>query len=165
MNFFLLDDSALVMRYALEPGTDLIDHLFRRVARDRLACLMLAVAEVLATLVRRRRSGRLTPVLFQGAVIHLRAELLQATDFVRWPVDNDLILASLPFVERYRLGAVDSTLIRVALNAAQAHLTAGHDLVLLTTKATLRRAARQEGIVTFNPETQSQTELDDLLGP
>jgi hypothetical protein len=66
MNFFLLDDAVLLKRYVLEPGTDVIDHLFRRVTRDRLACLMLGVAEVLATLVRRRRSGRLTAVLFQG---------------------------------------------------------------------------------------------------
>jgi hypothetical protein len=71
MNFFLLDDSALLKRYALEPGTDLIDHLFRMVTRDRLAGLMLGVAEAPATLVRRRRLGRLTPVLFQGTVLHL----------------------------------------------------------------------------------------------
>jgi predicted nucleic acid-binding protein len=164
MNFFLLDDRVLLKRYALEPGTDLIDHLFRQVTHDRLACLVLSVAEVLATLVRRRRSGRLTSVLFQAALLHLRAELLQPTDFVRWPVDNDLILAALPFVERYHLGAVDSALLCVALNAARIHRATGHDLALMTTKAGLRRAARQEGIVTFNPETQSRTALDDLLG-
>src|SRR5260370_42371337 len=118
MNVFLPDDRVLLKRYALEPGTDLIDHLSRQVTRNRLACLMLSVAEVLAALVRRRRSGRLTPVLFQGALIHLRAELLQATEFVRFPADNDLILASLPFVERYRLGALDSVLLRVAENAS-----------------------------------------------
>src|SRR5260370_39952918 len=121
MNVFLPDDRVLLKRYALEPGTDLIDHLSRQVTRNRLACLMMGVAEVLAALVRRRRGVRLTPVLFQGALIHLRAELLQATDFIRWPADNNLIVASLAFVERYRLGAVDSILLRVALNAAQAH--------------------------------------------
>jgi hypothetical protein len=165
MNFFLLDDSVLLKRYALEPGTDLIDNLFRQVTHDRLACLMLGVAEVLATLVRRRRSGRLTPVLFQGAVLHLRAELLQPTEFVRWPVDNNLLVASLPFIERYHLGAVDSVLLRVAVEAAQARRSTSNDLVLMTTKAAVRRAARREGIVTFNPETQSRTELDALLGP
>lgn len=163
MNFFLLDDRALLKRYALESGTELIDHLFRQVARGRLACLLLSVADVLAALVRRRRSGRLTPVLFQGALIHLRAELLQATELVRFPADNDLILAALPLVERYRLGAVDSVLLRVALNAAQAHRASGHDLVLMTTKVGLRRAARQEGIVTFDPEAQSPSALDSLL--
>src|SRR6266478_2211903 len=149
MNFFLLDDCVLLKRYALEPGTELLDRLFRQVTRDRLACLMLSVAEVLAALVRRRRSGRLTPVLFQGALIHLRAELLQATDLVQFPADNDLILASLPFVERYRLGAMDSALLRVALNAAQTQRAAGHDLVLMTSKVGLRGAAEQEGIATF----------------
>ena len=163
MNFFLLDDRVLLKRYALERGTDLIDYLFREVTRDRLACLMLSVAEVLAALVRRRRSGRLTPVLFQGALIHLRMELLQATEFVRFPADNDLILASLPLVERYRLGAVDSALLRVAVNAAQTHRASGHDLVLMTTKVGLRGAAQQEGIAAFDPETQSQSALDRLL--
>src|SRR5436190_21704181 len=100
MNFFLLDERVLFKRYALEPGTDLIDHLFQQVTRDRLACLMLSVAEVLAALIRQRRSGRLTSILFQGAVLHLRTELLPATEFVKWPADNDLVLAALPFVER-----------------------------------------------------------------
>jgi predicted nucleic acid-binding protein len=165
MNFFLLDGSVLFKRYALDQGTDLIDHLFRQVTRDRLACLMLSVAEVLAALVRRRRSGRLTAVLFQGALLHLRTELLPGTDFVKWPADNDLVLASLPLVERHRLGAVDSVLLRIALHAAQTRRAAGHDLVLMTTRAGLRRAARQEGIATFNPETQSLPDLDHLLEP
>jgi hypothetical protein len=34
----------------------------------------------------------------------------------------------------------------------------------MTTKAAVRKAARREGIVTFDPETHSQTELDALLG-
>jgi predicted nucleic acid-binding protein len=165
MNFFLFDERVLLKRYALEPGTELIDHLFRQVSADRLACLMWSVAEVLAALVRRRRSGRLSAVLFQGALLHLRTELLSATDFVKWPADNALVMAALPLVERYHLGAGDSVLLRVALNAAQTRRAAGHALVLMTTKPSLGRAARREGIETFDPETQSGTDLYHLLGP
>jgi hypothetical protein len=165
MNSFLLDEHVLFKRYALDPGTDLIDHLFRQVPRDRLSCLMLSVAEVLAALVRRRRSGRLNAILFQGALLHLRTELLSAPDFVKWPLDNALVFAALPLVERYHLGAVESVLLRVALNVAQARRTAGDDLVMMTTRAGLRTAAQREGILTFNPETQSLTDLDHLLRP
>jgi hypothetical protein len=80
-------------------------------------------------------------------------------------VDNNLLLASLPFVEKYQHGAAGSVLLRLALNVAQAHRTTGNDLVLMTTKAAVRRAAQQEGIISFNPERQSQADLDGLLGP
>ena len=41
----------------------------------------------------------------------------------------------------------------------------GDDLVLVASDQRLLRAAQAEGLVTFDPETQSQADLDALLMP
>src|SRR5262249_945605 len=66
----------VVKRYGLEPGAALVDHLFARAARDRLMCLMLGAAEVVAALARKRNGGRITPAVFASALVQLRAEVL-----------------------------------------------------------------------------------------
>ena len=40
----------------------------------------------------------------------------------------------------------------------------GDDLVLVTSDQRLLRAAQVEGVLTFNPETQTEGDLDALLG-
>jgi hypothetical protein len=163
MNFFLLDDRTLLKRYVLDSGTELIDYLFRQVSLDRLACSVLSVAEVFASLVRQRRQGRLTPTLFRGALLHFRTELLPARGLVKWPADHAVVVASLSFLEKHRLNVLDSIQIRAAVEIADIRRAEGHDLIILTAKAGLRRAARKEGIRTFDPEVQSRADLDVLL--
>jgi 3-hydroxyisobutyrate dehydrogenase-like beta-hydroxyacid dehydrogenase len=51
----------------------------------------------------------------------------------------------------------------MALDVATRRRAAGHDLVLMTTDPPLLRAARREGLTTFNPERQTQAELDALI--
>jgi hypothetical protein len=41
----------------------------------------------------------------------------------------------------------------------------GNDLVLVACDRRLLRAAQAEGLLTFDPENQTQPELDSLLGP
>ena len=41
---FYLDASALAKRYVVEQGTLVVNHLFRRVARDDMMCLTLGTA-------------------------------------------------------------------------------------------------------------------------
>lgn len=165
MNSFLLDARVLLKRFVLERGSDLVDHLFRRVSRERLSCLWLAVADVLASLVRRRRAGRPRPVLFEGALLHLRLDVTDAADFLKHPADNALVRSALPLIERYRLEAADAVLLRLGVDVTVGCRATGADLVLLTTDRGLSRAARREGLVTFNPEAQTQAELDALIGP
>ncbi len=57
MHRFLLDASAPAKRYAPEKGSDAVEHLFVNVGRNRLACILLGVGEVVAVLVRKRTKG------------------------------------------------------------------------------------------------------------
>jgi predicted nucleic acid-binding protein len=163
MNLFLVDASALVKRYAPEAGSALLGHLFTQAARDRLMCLMLGAAEVIATLVRKRNGGHITPAVFAVALIQFRGEVLDAVDFLKLPANNLLIGASLPLLDKHSLNATDAVLLQLAREQAQMLRTAGNDLVLFASDKRLLKGAQTEGLVTFDPETQTQPELDALL--
>lgn len=165
MNSFFLDASALAKRYTLEAGASLVDCLFDRVPRQRLMCLMLGAAEVVSVLVRRRNSGRLSPTLFAQGMHNFRAEVIEADDFTTLPVDDDLIDAALLLIERHSINATDSLVLRLCLDLADEVRRDGNNLVLVASDKRLTRAAADEGLVTFDPETQTQTDLDALLGP
>jgi predicted nucleic acid-binding protein len=165
MNSFLLDASALVKRYSPERGAPLVHHLFVRAARHRLRCLMLGAAEVVAALVRKRNGGRLTPPLFTVAMAELRAEVVMAADFQKLPADNPLINASLLLLEKYPINSSDAVVLQTALDLAPSLRLAGDDLVLVASDRRLLASARAERLLTFDPETQSQADLDALIGP
>jgi hypothetical protein len=55
--------------------------------------------------------------------------------------------------------------LRIALDLVSAFRSRGDDLVLVAADRRLLQAARAEGLVVFDPETQTQTELDMLLAP
>jgi len=163
MHIFLLDASALVKRYAPKPGDLLVDHLFASAARERLACLTLGAAEVAAVLVRKRNAGRLTSIQYAAALLRLRLEVIDALDFAKDPADDGPLLAALPFLDKYSLNATDALLLRIALDKAAFRRLTGDDVVLVTTDLRLARAAHAEGLLTFNPEMQTQADLDALL--
>jgi predicted nucleic acid-binding protein len=163
MNFFLLDASALVKRYDLEQGTPLVEHLFNVVARERLCCLMLGAAEVAAALVRKRNRGMLSPSMFVAAITRFSLEILRAFNFQKLPCDNSRIEASIPWSDLYALNSHDAVVLQTALDHAVSLRTQGNDLVLVAADTRLLRAAQAEGLHTFNPETQTQAELDALI--
>jgi predicted nucleic acid-binding protein len=165
MNFFLLDASALVKRYYAESGAVLVDHLFARASRDRLGCLMLGAAEVAATLIRKRNGGHITPAACAAAMAHFRKEVLAAADFTKHASDNSLIGTSILLLEKHPINSSDAILLQAALSLAPSLRSAGHNLVLMASDQRLLRAAQAEGLLTFNPETQTQADLDAFLGP
>jgi predicted nucleic acid-binding protein len=165
MNFFVFDGSALVKRYFPEPGTALVHHLFARASRDRLMCLMLGAAETAAALVRKKNQGAIDATMFLSATGRLKAEVLDPPDFLKLPSGNPLILASMRFLDRHAINATDAVVLEAALQLAVPTRAAGNDLVLVASDRRLLRAAQAEGLLTFDPENQTQSELDALLGP
>ncbi|HZT80878.1 MAG TPA: type II toxin-antitoxin system VapC family toxin [Gemmataceae bacterium] len=154
MNFFLFDGSALVKRYAPEPGKPLMDRLFTITSRDRLICLMIGGAEVAAALVRKRNSGAISPASFATVMADLRAEVLDALDLRKPESDNLLIGASIPLLDRHGINATDAVALQAALQLATELRAGGDDLVPVATDRRLLRAAQAEGLLTFDPETQ-----------
>jgi predicted nucleic acid-binding protein len=165
MNLFLFDASALVKRYAPETGAALVDHLFARAARARLLCLMLGAAEVAAALIRKRNGGQLSAAMFTLALAGLRAEIVDAADFLKLPVMNGAITAAFPLLEKYPINSTDAVVLRLSLEAATQLRPTGDDLVLVASDKRLLKAGQAESLATFDPETQTQAALDTLIGP
>ena len=163
MHAFLLDASALVKRYANETGAVVVDHLFAHATRDRLMCLMLGAAEVAAALVRKRNGGFITPTVFSAAMARLRTEVLTAEDLVKLPADNALITTAIPLSDKYAINANDAIVLQIALDLVAQRRTEGNTLVLVASDQRLLKAAQAEGLLTFDPERQTEVELDTLL--
>jgi predicted nucleic acid-binding protein len=165
MNQFLLDASALAKRYSLETGVDRMDHLFNNTSLDRLMCLMLGAAEVVSVLVRRRNGGVLSSATFSQAMNNLKSEVIDAADFNTLPMDNDLITAALPLIDQHAVNANDAVVLQASLDLAAQLRSQGDDLVLVASDQRLLKAAQAEGLLTFDPEKQTTTDLDALLAP
>ncbi len=146
-----------------EPGDILIDHLFDSVTPERMFVFNLGVAEVLSILVRKRNDWRLSAHAFTQALTDFSAEIIHATNLRQLAADNALVLAALPLIHAYSINATDAVVLRSALGLA-AHLRAsGDDIVLVAADHRLLKAARTEGLLTFDPEAQNQPDLDALL--
>jgi hypothetical protein len=61
------------------------------------------------------------------------------------------------------INATDAVLLRLAIDLAARLRVDGDDLVLVASDKRLQRAAQAEGLLAFDPETQTETELGVLL--
>lgn len=165
MRFFYLDASALGKRYVPELGTALVSHLFANAAPDRLLVFNVGVAEAVSILVRRRNGGRISAAVFAQAVTDLGTEVVNEPRLRKIPAENALVTSALPFIDTHALNGTDAIVLRSALDFADQLRASGDDLVVVASDRRLLRAAQAEGLLTFDPETQTQAELDALLAP
>jgi predicted nucleic acid-binding protein len=66
-------------------------------------------------------------------------------------------------IEKHSINSTDALILKCALDKAVALRNVGDDLVLVSSDARLVRAAKAEGLPTFNPETDDQQTLDSLI--
>lgn len=165
VRFCFLDASALGKRYTPEVGTALLNYLFANLSPDRLYVFNVGMAEVLSLLVRKRNAGQLSAADYSQALVELDTEIVSSKVVRKLVAGNSLVTAAMRLIEVHSVNATDAILLRLALNLAVRLRAAGTDLVLVASDQRLLRAAQAEGLVTFDPETQSQVVLDALLGP
>ena len=163
MNFFYWDASALVKRYAPEIGTPLVNYLFSKVAVDRMTCLTLAIGEVISVFVRKKNAGVIPEDAGLQAMIDFRAEVIDSAGFKLTVLDDGLVFASLPLIQKYSINATDALVLRSSLDAAALLRDVGNGLVFVASDLRLLQAAQAEGQTTFNPETDSQKQIDLLI--
>src|SRR5262249_54775489 len=138
---------------------------FLRVRRTEMPSLILGLLEVVSILVRKRNASLLTPANFTLALTSFRYEVVHSADYRKISVADTLVHASASLVEAYSINATDAVILQSALDAAVTLRAAGNDLVLVSSDKRLLKAAQAEGLRTFDPETQTQADLDTLLGP
>jgi predicted nucleic acid-binding protein len=162
VNYFYCDASAIVKRYVLEDGSELVNHLFNTVQHKRLVILTQGIGEICWALVRRRNAGLIPISLYQQAMHAMRLELLLGNATL-CSVYDDLIYTSFAYIERHSLNAADAVVLRSALDTATEVRNIGHQLVFVASDQRLIRAAQAEGLTTFNPETASEQDLANIL--
>ncbi|MBI1928919.1 type II toxin-antitoxin system VapC family toxin [Candidatus Poribacteria bacterium] len=163
MNYFWLDASALVKRYVPETGTPVVNYLFSRVPLHQMICLLESVGEVISIFVRRRNTGAITITRFHQVKQVFRAEVSHCADVEKIYPTPGQITRSWELIELYSLNSTDSIILRCVLDKAIELRASGHNLVLVSADARLLKAAQAEGLLTFNPETDSQTALDAFI--
>jgi predicted nucleic acid-binding protein len=163
MYSFFLDASALAKRYAPEIGSQLVDEIFAKVARDRLYILNIGAGEVVSILVRKRNSGVINSGYFGQALINFEAEVVRSTDIHKLTISNRLAASSLSLIVAHSINATDAIVLKSALAIDQKLRAAADDLVLVSSDQRLLRAGQTEGLGTFNPETQDQAVLAHFI--
>lgn len=164
-NSFYLDASALAKRYIPEPGSAQVDAILDTVPALRIFILTIGTGEVVSIFVRKRNAGVLSDSDFAQAMAAFEAEIIHAADVGKQPVTKRLVLSSLPLIVAHSINSTDALTLKSTLALARRFRAAGDDLVLVSSDQRLLRAARAEGLSTFNPETQDQAALAPLLGP
>ena len=160
MYYFYFDASALVKRYIPETGSGEVNFIFAHVSRERLICLAIGAAEVFSICVRKRNDGRITSHQFEQAVGYLSREVIDIeSGFETISAHNSLIWSSTDLMDRHSINSVDAILLRSALDVAASFRHGNDQLVLVASDQRLLRAAREEGLPIFNPETDSQQTL------
>ena len=160
MYYFYFDASALVKRYTVEIGSDTVDFLFANVPLNRLVCLNFGAAEVFWICVRKRNDRRITSHEFTQATGHLNREIIaDNSDLTTLPAHKLLVWESMNLIETYAINSVDAIVLRSALDLTTSLRNVGDELVLVASDQRLLRAARAEGLLCFNPETDSRQAL------
>ncbi len=165
MIFAYPDASALLKRYYAEVGSAEMDHLFLRVPPDRMFVLAVGYAEVASVLKRRQNAGLIPPPVYQLALRRLRAEVGPGSAVTLVTVDGNLADAAIRHGDAHSVNSTDAALLRSALDLAATIRTVGDDILVVASDLRLLRAAKAEGLNTYNPESEPTTTLDALLGP
>jgi len=163
--FAYLDASALAKRYVPELGTAEINHVFARMPAERLVVFNVGTAEVVSLFVRKRNAGRLDAASFQQAMADFVAEIAAPLHPAKLAADNVTVFAAYALIDAHSINSTDAVLLQSALALAGELRLNGDDLIIVASDQRLLKAARAEGLVTFDPESQTQAEFDVLVGP
>lgn len=126
-------------------------------------CLSVGTGEVISVLVRKKNAGLITEAVFSQAMVDFRIEVISAADFQLVGVDDVLVFASHPLIEKYSLNATDALVLRSALDVAALKRQEGHEVVLLASDRRSLNAAQMEGVQILDPETTTQEHLDSFI--
>ncbi|MYB63549.1 type II toxin-antitoxin system VapC family toxin [Candidatus Poribacteria bacterium] len=164
MYYFYFDASALVKRYTQETGSRIINYLFANVPLNRMTCLILGVVEMYWVCVRKKNDGRISSEDYTQSRINLNYEVVDSKSaFNTIPVTDSLVLNSITLIESHSLNSTDALVLRSALDLNSELQNSDDTIILVASDQRLIRAAQQESLLVFNPETDSQQTLRDWI--
>jgi hypothetical protein len=160
MPSLLWDASALVKRYFLEVGSDIVGTLFRLADLPPMFVTISGFAETFAILVRKRNERLLDGEGFRAATRLLNDDIFGNGIIKIVNIEYRDVLNSLPLIETHNLNSSDAAILtsytRYITDRPGSYLLSASDRRLL-------RAASADGFQTLNPETVNPVELPHLV--
>ena len=163
MNYFWLDATAIVKQYVTEIGTPLINHLFTGISLSRIVCLFDSMDETRHAFVRKKNGGEITITAFNQVIQRFEVGFINHADVEKVEATQNQKIAARRFIETYSINSTDAYILQCALDKADELRTAGADLILVSSDKRLLAAARQERLLTFDPENGTKIDLDVLI--
>jgi len=150
MNYFYWDTSALVKRYHSEPGSTVVNQLFKlksEEARFLTVSWTLVEFEAAFDQIKRRGAG-----LTDQHIAIARADFYNDLSrfFVITPVDDSLVRAAIPLPLKHGLASADALQLAAALHD-KTQISSPDKFIFLCADARLGAAARAEGLTTIDP--------------
>lgn len=147
----LWDASALSKRYTPEPGSEVVDALFRASSSVSTVSTILSYAETYLVLLRHRNRGAISRSVFDLAKAALQRDIIYHRKFTLRDVGASAILTSFAFMDAYNLNANDAAILRVFLDYQQTLPIGQRRCTLVAADSRLLVAARSEGLETLDP--------------
>ncbi len=163
MPTLLWDASALIKRYTLEAGSDVVDALFSALPQVTMVATLWGYAETHGSLWRKRNRGDISTAFLQSALTLLRTEVRLSPDWVFLSVDDAAVLAGIDLLQQHNLNATDAALLATYLRYARSQPPGGPTHVLVAADQRLLRAAAAEGLTTLNPEAVAAADIPALF--
>lgn len=163
MIYFWLDANAIAKRYVVEKGTPIINHLFTRVFAEQMICLFDSMDETRFVMVKKKNNAEITLSEFNQAIQHFEVEIVNSSEVLQVHATIDQKGAARQLIDDYSINSTDAYILQCALDKASELRSDGHNLIMVSSDQRLLRASQNEGLLTFDPETDSQPTLDVLI--
>jgi len=152
---FYFDTSALVKRYHVEIGTDIIDKIFE-LEDPKFVISHWTVLEFTVALSAKVRRKELSKESFNVVVSRFLRDILD--DFTITSVNDELVALATPLTVKYSLPSSDCLQLACVLSLKSTLESVGEKPVLICSDMDLSRAAQREGIRSINPEEKDAWE-------
>lgn len=143
MRYYFLDTSALVKRYHLEVGTDVIDEVFD--SADRVIVISnISISEFVSTINRKKNEKEITQDDLDLVLSKFYADIMEQLTVIG--IDDSHIISSLELILKHNLKALDSLQLAIALELSDL------DLIFVSADSKLCETAEKERLKVVNPE-------------
>ena len=163
MVFLFWDASALVKRYYLESGSDVVGELFAQIPSSQMALTVPGYAETVFALIRKRNRGELSATGLNLAISILDRETILSRDFGLIEVNSDDVFDSIRLIRAQNVNASDASTVVAILRFIRTSALPGANPLFVASDHRLLRAAKGEGLATLNPEAIGPSDVPVFL--
>lgn len=148
MPMFYLDTSAIIKRYYLEQGSEVVDELLDQpLPGDGFHTSFLTLLEVASGMERLSSSGHLETAVIHSVLARIRRDMHDR--FQLWPVSNEIIIQAISVVHEHKLRPADAIHLATALSVFL--LTTASRVIMVSSDRRLVISTKAAGLPVLDP--------------